>query len=119
LTLGEAAKLRPEAVTFEAVVSVLYLALFASIAGLTAYLWLLRRYPAPIVATYAFVNPLVALALGATLNAEPLTWVTLVASALIVLSVVLLNEPQRRPASESAIAQKERSKPEPVLSNAS
>ncbi|MCX7798974.1 MAG: EamA family transporter [Fimbriimonadales bacterium] len=118
VALGEPATLRPEAVTLESVLALLYLALFASIAGLTAYLWLLMRYSASLVATYAFVNPLVALALGAALNAEPVTWITLVASVMIVASVVLLHRPERRPASET-VGGPETSTTEPVFARAS
>ncbi|MFN3682643.1 MAG: EamA family transporter [Fimbriimonadaceae bacterium] len=98
--LGEPARLDLAAIGWQSIGAVAYLAITASILGLSAYLWLLLRYPAPVVATYAFVNPLVALGLGAALNAEPITPVTLVASALIILSVILLNEPRPRPAAE-------------------
>ncbi len=65
-----------------------YLTIFGSIIAFTAYIWLLRNVPAPAVATYAFVNPVVALALGALILAEPLTVRTLVAAGLIVIAVV-------------------------------
>ncbi|MEJ5170067.1 MAG: EamA family transporter [Fimbriimonadales bacterium] len=94
MAIGEPQRLDPARLGWESLAAVAYLAITASILGLSAYLWLLLRYPAPVVATYAFVNPLVALGLGAALNAEPITGMTLLASGLILLSVVLLNEPR-------------------------
>jgi len=101
LALGEPARLELGRIGWQSIGAVAYLAVTASILGLSAYLWLLLRYPAPIVATYAFVNPLVALGLGAALNSEPITPVTVVASALIIVSVILLNEPRVQPAAEA------------------
>jgi len=56
-----------------------------------AYTWLLRNAPVSLVATYAYVNPLVAILLGNWLAQEPLTARVLVAAAVIIGSVVLIN----------------------------
>jgi drug/metabolite transporter (DMT)-like permease len=61
-----------------------------------AYVWLLRVAPTPLVATYAYVNPLVAVLLGYFLAQEPMTSRTLLGAALIIGSVVLVSTPSRR-----------------------
>lgn len=66
-----------------------YLVVFGSIIGFTAYSWLLR-HARPVVATsYAYVNPVLAVLIGAALYGEPLGWTTLVANILIVGAVML------------------------------
>jgi drug/metabolite transporter (DMT)-like permease len=64
-----------------------YLVTFGSVVGLTAYVWLLDNAPLGVVATYAYVNPIVAIALGVAVLHESLTW-TVVAGALLVLACV-------------------------------
>lgn len=60
-----------------------------------AYAWLLRVAPIPLVATYSYVNPLVAIVLGYALGNEMLTARILLAAGLIIGSVVLVNRPAR------------------------
>lgn len=67
-----------------------YLVVFGSLVGFTAYAWLLRHAAPARVATYAYVNPLVAVALGWALGGEPLTARVLVAAGVIVGSVALI-----------------------------
>jgi len=64
-----------------------YLVTFGSIVGYTAYVWLLDNAPLGTVATYAYVNPIVAVALGAIVLHEKLTW-TIGLGALLVLACV-------------------------------
>ena len=68
---------------------VLYLVVFGSLVGFTAFAYCLNELPATTVGTYAYVNPVVAVILGAVVLAEPLTPGLLVGGLLIVLSVVL------------------------------
>ena len=69
--------------------SLLYLFTFGSVIGFTAYGWLLRN-ARPVVATsYAYINPVLAVLLGAALHHEPLGWTTVVANVLIVTAVIL------------------------------
>jgi len=68
----------------------LYLILFGSGLGFTAYVYILKHSTASRVATYAFVNPVVALFLGWLLAAEPLSVRTLLASAVILAAVLLV-----------------------------
>ncbi|HEX7842107.1 MAG TPA: drug/metabolite exporter YedA [Kofleriaceae bacterium] len=72
-----------------------YLGVFGSLIGFTAYNWLLRN-ARPIVATsYAYVNPVLAVVLGALISGEPLGATTLVANVLIVGAVALaLGQPR-------------------------
>ena len=64
-----------------------YLVTFGSLVGYTAYVWLLDNAPLGRVATYAYVNPVVAIALGAIVLHESLTW-TIGAGAVLVLVCV-------------------------------
>jgi drug/metabolite transporter (DMT)-like permease len=72
-----------------------YLVVFGSLVAFTAYAWLLRN-ARPVVATsYAYVNPILAVLIGAGLYHEPLGWTTLVANVLIVGAVMLaLSKPR-------------------------
>lgn len=67
----------------------IYLIVFGSFIGFVAYTWLLRNAPTPIVSTYAYVNPLVALFLGSVIAHEHLDTQDII-SALIILSGVVL-----------------------------
>lgn len=78
------------AVTWSSVLAIAYLIVFGSIVGLNCYLWLLTKAPAPKVATYALVNPVVALLLGALILNERLTPLALAAAALVLVGVGLV-----------------------------
>lgn len=67
-----------------------YLTVFGSLIAFTAYIWLLHRAPISLVATYAYVNPVVAVALGALLLAEPVTAQVLLGGAVILAGVALV-----------------------------
>ena len=66
-----------------------YLVTFGSVIGYTAFVWLLDNAPIGKVATYAYVNPVVAIALGAIVLHEPITW-TIAAGAVLVLACVAI-----------------------------
>jgi drug/metabolite transporter (DMT)-like permease len=70
--------------------ALLYLIIGGSLIGFTAYVWLLGRMPVTRVASHAYVNPVVAVALGYFLAGEELTVRTLFAALLVVLSVLLI-----------------------------
>jgi len=72
------------------------LIVFGSWIGFTAYTWLLRAAPTPLVSTYAYVNPIVAVFLGYFIAEEPLTFRTLIATVLVVGSVALITITQQR-----------------------
>ena len=72
-----------------------YLIVFGSWIGLTSYTWLLRVAPTPLVFTYAYVNPVVAVLLGYLLASEPLTVHILIAATIVVGSVALTTVSQQ------------------------
>ena len=75
----------------------IYLVLVGAIVGYTAYIWLLRHCDPAKVATYAYVNPVVAVLLGALFAGEHLTGRTAVAGAIIIGSVALvISAPRER-----------------------
>ncbi|MFO0974736.1 MAG: drug/metabolite exporter YedA, partial [Phycisphaerae bacterium] len=78
------------AVTPASLGALVYLIIFGSIIGFSAYIWLLRVTTPARVATYAYVNPVVAMLLGCLLAGEPLTARTLVAAGVIISAVVLI-----------------------------
>jgi drug/metabolite transporter (DMT)-like permease len=77
-------------VTLRSWLALLYLVIFGSALGFSAYVYILKHSTASRVATYAFVNPVVALILGWLLAAEPLTLRTLFASGIILTAVILV-----------------------------
>jgi drug/metabolite transporter (DMT)-like permease len=87
---GDWARLQWAAVSPLAWWSVAYLAVFGSIIAMNCYLWLLGHMAPQKVATYALVNPIVALALGAWLLAEPLSGTVFVAMALVLAGITLV-----------------------------
>jgi drug/metabolite transporter (DMT)-like permease len=74
----------------------LYLIIAGSLVGFVAYTWVLRNAPIPIVATYAYVNPLIAILLGHWLAMETLTIQVLVAALVIIGSVILISTRKRK-----------------------
>jgi drug/metabolite transporter (DMT)-like permease len=77
-------------ITRSAGLALLYLIVFGSLIAYTAYVWLLGRMSATRVASHAYVNPVVAVALGYFVAGETITARTIVASALVVASVFLI-----------------------------
>jgi drug/metabolite transporter (DMT)-like permease len=67
-----------------------YLVTFGSIVGYTVYVWLLDNAPIGKVATYAYVNPVVAIALGALVLHEAVTWRIGVGAAVVLASVAVV-----------------------------
>jgi len=103
LARGEWGRFDPAAVSSRSVFAFLYLWSFGSFLGFTAYIYLLRATTPARAATYAFVNPLVAVVLGWTLAGETLSARTLVAAAIIVSGVVAIVT-GARPAAKPAVA---------------
>jgi drug/metabolite transporter (DMT)-like permease len=68
-----------------------YLITFGSMIGFVSYAWLLQNAPISLVATYAYVNPLVAVLLGFLIANEELSLRILAASIIIIGSVVFIN----------------------------
>jgi len=78
--------------------ALLYLIVFGSVIAFTAYIWLLRVTTASRVGTHAYVNPIVAVALGAALGGESVTILTLLSALTITAGVILVLVDQSRPA---------------------
>lgn len=72
---------------FQASLAMLYLALFGSIVGYSAFVWLVKHVRPALATSYAYVNPPIALLLGVWLLGEPLSPHTLVAMLLILASI--------------------------------
>ncbi|MFN2386418.1 MAG: EamA family transporter [Thermoanaerobaculia bacterium] len=90
LVRGEFAGFDPAAVSARSFLALLYLISFGSLVGFTAYLWILRVATPARAATYAYVNPVVAVLLGWAFAGESLTARMAVAAAVIVGSVALI-----------------------------
>jgi drug/metabolite transporter (DMT)-like permease len=90
LAAGEWARFDPTLISLESVIAVFYLIVFGSIIALSCYLWLLTKVSAPKVATYALVNPVVALMLGAVVLQERITLLTVLAALLVLAGVALV-----------------------------
>jgi drug/metabolite transporter (DMT)-like permease len=73
-----------------------YLVTFGSLLGYTAFVWLLSHAPLSLVTTYAYVNPVVAVALGFLVLGEQLTAGVLIGGAIVVVGVVLVVSGERR-----------------------
>jgi len=87
---GEWSRFHPAQVSARSLFGLAYLVLFGSIVGYNAYIWLLKNADPTWVSTYAFVNPIVAVFLGWLLAGEQLTLRSVWATAVIVLSVVII-----------------------------
>jgi drug/metabolite transporter (DMT)-like permease len=87
---GEYGRFDPAAVSGESLAALAYLTVVGSLLAFTAYGWLLRVAPLPLIATYAYVNPVVAVILGAFVRQEPIDLRTLVAGAVIIGAVALI-----------------------------
>ena len=87
----------PPHIDLRAALATVYLIIVGSILAFTAYLWLLARMSSTRVASYAYVNPVVALAIGAWLGNEHLSIQTIIGAAFIVASVSLILMGERSP----------------------
>jgi drug/metabolite transporter (DMT)-like permease len=88
--VGEWSRFEPARVSAKSLFGMGYLVLFGSIIAYNAYIWLLKNADPTWVSTYAFVNPVVAVFLGWLLGGEQLTLRSVLATAIIVLSVVII-----------------------------
>lgn len=88
--VGEIGLVQPEHFSVPSLVSFAYLVIFGSVLAYTAYSWLLQHAPVSQVATYAFVNPVVAIFLGWALLHETINETMVLGAAMIVVSVGLV-----------------------------
>ena len=90
LLSGELATFQPAAVSGDAILATAYLTVVGSLVAFTAFVWVIRHAPLPLVTTYAFVNPVIAVFLGWLLLHESVGPVQLVAGGVIVTGVALI-----------------------------
>jgi drug/metabolite transporter (DMT)-like permease len=87
---GELSGFDLSSVTGRSAIGLLYLITVGSLIGFTTYVWLLRVAPLAKVATYAYINPIVAVVLAGLLLGEPIEPRTALAGAIIVAGVALI-----------------------------
>jgi drug/metabolite transporter (DMT)-like permease len=103
LFAGEFRVLHLSAVSLRSWLALGYLVVFGSGIGFSAYIYILHKSTAARVATYAFVNPVVALFLGWLMAGETITMRTILAAAVILTAVTLvITAPHRTPAPVAA-----------------
>jgi drug/metabolite transporter (DMT)-like permease len=97
---GQAAGWSPANVSTQGLLAMLFLTVIGSLVGFTCYIWLLSHCPPTQVATYAYVNPIIALVLGWALAGEQLTERSLFASVIVIAAVatIIMSKKQVRPA---------------------
>lgn len=95
--VGEWGRLDLAAASPRSLWAVLYLIIFGSLVGFTAYVWLLRHVEIAKVSTYAYVNPVVAVLLGWALAGEALTLRVVLAATVIITGVAFITSGRARP----------------------
>jgi drug/metabolite transporter (DMT)-like permease len=98
---GELGRLHWQHVSTTSIVALLYLIVFGSLIGFSAYVWLLRSAPLSLVSTYAYVNPVVAVILGGIFLGEAINARLVIAGGIIVLAVALIVVARSRAASQA------------------
>jgi drug/metabolite transporter (DMT)-like permease len=88
--LGEWSQFNLASISLRSFGGLAYLIVFGSGIGFVAYTWLLRNAPTPLVSTYAYVNPVVAILLGNLVAHEPLEGNELISALIIIGGVVLI-----------------------------
>ena len=94
---GELGRVEPSAISGRSLLALAYLIVFGALVAFSAYVWLLRATTPAKVATYAYVNPIVAVILGSALAGERLSPRIAMAGGLIVAAVVLIVGWRRTP----------------------
>jgi drug/metabolite transporter (DMT)-like permease len=114
LVSGEVGLVRVETITTNSILALIYLTVVGSLVAFTAYAWVLRHAPLPLIATYAFVNPVVAVFLGWLILQEEVSprqvlagSVTVVGVALIVAARSRMTSAEPAPSTSAGIADDE------------
>jgi drug/metabolite transporter (DMT)-like permease len=100
LLLGELGQVDVASFSTRSLLAFAYLVVFGSILAFTAYTWLLAHVSVSVAGTYAYVNPIVAVGLGAVLLSEEITPRTIIASVLIIGAVIAMVSGRPRTADE-------------------
>jgi uncharacterized membrane protein len=125
IATGELGDVHLSQISLPSLLGLGYLIVFGSLLAFSAYVWLLRNARLSLVATYPYVNPVVAVFLGWAILSEPVTLTTVLAGGVIVVAVALIVSAQRpahgpseelpeeaAPGPEPVVA--DRPKPEPL-----
>jgi drug/metabolite transporter (DMT)-like permease len=88
--IGEPGRADPRAFSTASLAAMAYLVVFGSLVAFSAYTWLLQHAPVSVVATYAYVNPVVAVILGAVVLSEAVTLSMLTGAAIILAAVAFI-----------------------------
>jgi drug/metabolite transporter (DMT)-like permease len=119
LLTGEPATFNPSAISTASLIALVYLIFIGSMLAYTSYAWLLRNAPLPLIGTYAYVNPVVAVALGTVFLQEEISLRTIVAAAVILAAVAIIVTARGRLASATPVEAGARADAEPVVDRAS
>jgi len=92
--LGEFRDFHPQTVSLRAWFSLVYLIVAGSIIAFTAYVWLIHHESPTKVATYAYVNPVIAVFLGWLFANEPIGSRTIIAAVIILAGVAIITATQ-------------------------
>ena len=117
LVSGDAARFSLAHVSVRSELAFVYLLLVGAVLGFGVYIWLVKVAPLPLLSTYAYVNPVVAVVLGHFLLGEQVSLRTVIGGGVIVLGVALvvasrsINETRAEPADRPRLGE-----PEPAAS---
>jgi drug/metabolite transporter (DMT)-like permease len=100
LAIGETSRFSLNARTLSALI---YLALIGSVVAYTAYVFAVKHLPTTKMSLYAYVNPVVAVVLGWAILREPLTWVSIVAMAIILGGTAIVQMSRMRPSLRATV----------------
>jgi drug/metabolite transporter (DMT)-like permease len=103
IVTGELGRVHWQQISTASIVALLYLIVFGSLVGFSTYVWLLRSAPLSLVSTYAYVNPVVAVTLGAIFLGEAINARLVVAGGIIILAVALIVVARSRAASQARV----------------
>jgi drug/metabolite transporter (DMT)-like permease len=98
--LGEWKGFSLQHVSLESLIALFYLFTMGSLVAYLAYLWLIKNRPAAQVSSYVYVNPVIAVLLGALLAHEIISWTQVLSLVIILIGVVMVNVPKYRHHSE-------------------
>src|SRR5438094_765542 len=101
---GELGRVHWQQVSTTSLLALLYLIVFGSLVGFSAYVWLLRSAPLSLVSTYAYVNPVVAVILGTIFVGEAINARLVIAGGIIILAVALIVVARNRAAAQARVA---------------
>ena len=103
IVTGELGRVHWQHISTTSIVALAYLIVFGSLVGFSAFVFLLRAAPLSLVSTYAYVNPVVAVILGALFVGEAVTARLVIAGGIIIGAVALIVVARNRAASEARV----------------